>query len=86
MDDKKLGIILLITAIFLLGFSFYSNLTGIFSFLGDPLVGGGFGVMCKSEEDCREFCSNNMGRCNKYCTNNPTNKLCERLFVNGGVR
>ena len=84
MEDKRLGILLLVIVILLLGFSLYSNLTGTFNSLADPLVGEGLGVLCDSEEDCQAFCfGGNMGRCQQYCAENPANELCGRLFGAG---
>jgi len=82
-DDKKLGVLLIIIAVLLIGFAFYANISNMFAFLTDPLAGDGFGSLCGNERDCREFCSNNRGICNNYCDENPANGLCSKLLVNG---
>jgi hypothetical protein len=84
MNDKTLGIIILVAAIVLLGLTFYVNVTDALSFWDDPLVGEGFGTLCHSEEECRTFCHNNRGRCNEYCNENPTNELCDTIFGDAG--
>ena len=80
MEDETLGIAILITAVLLLGLAFYTNISGTFNFLADPLAGDGFGTLCDNEDDCGDFCQNNFGRCGDYCTNNPSNELCSKLF------
>lgn len=82
MENKKLGIVLLVVVIVLLGFSFYSNVTEMFGFLANPLVGDGLGMICSSEQACADFCHTNMGRCARYCQENLSNKLCGRLLSN----
>src|SRR3989344_5159397 len=80
MEYKKLGIVLLVIVILLLGFTFYVNTSGLFNFLADPLVGEGLGTLCDNEESCKQFCQDNRGRCDNYCQENPANELCNLLF------
>jgi len=82
MDDRKLGILLLVISLVLLGIVFYINVNNSFSSLANPLTGEGLGNLCSSEEDCKEFCNDNSGRCNDYCGENPFNILCDTLFKN----
>lgn len=84
MEDKGLGIVLLVVAIFLLGFSFYVNVSGIFNSLADPLVGNGLGKLCDNENECIDFCHDSKGQCEIYCRKNPSNELCGKLFLNSG--
>ena len=84
MEDKKLGITLLVIAIFLLGFVFYVNISNILKPLENPLVGEGLGQLCSHEEDCIDFCHNNRGQCEIYCRENSSNELCGKLFLNSG--
>ena len=80
MEDEKILIILVVSSFLLLGFSLFANINGIFNFLANPLVGDGLGTLCNSEQDCKDFCQNNFGRCSDYCTKNPSNKFCSSLF------
>ena len=80
MEDGNILIILAISAFLLLGFSLFVNINNPFSFLANPLAGNGFGTLCNSEDDCRDFCSNNLGRCNDYWRENPSNELCNSLL------
>lgn len=80
MQDKKLGIILLVIVVLLLGFVFYVNISNVLDPLANPLVGEGLGGLCSNEEDCIDFCHNNRGQCNNYCQENPSNELCNVLF------
>ena len=79
-QDVGLGIVIGIIVIVLLGLVLYVNVSGILGFLSDPLIGEGLGRLCTSEQDSRDFCSNNRGRCNNYCQENPENALCGTLF------
>ena len=40
------------------------------------------GTLCTGEENCKEFCSNNRGRCENYCKGSQ-NKLCKIIFPDG---
>ena len=84
MEDKNILIIVAVGVFLLLGFSLFVNVKNTFGFLANPLSGSGLGTLCNSEEDCRNFCQNNLGRCNIYCAENPSNELCGKLF--GGLR
>jgi len=79
-SDKLITIIILVLAISGLVFVFFVNINDSLAFLADPLVGDGLGTLCSSETECENFCQNNHGRCDDYCSNNPTNKLCDILF------
>lgn len=83
MEDKKLGLLLLVIAILLLGFVFYVNVSSVLAPLENPLVGKGLGRLCSNEIDCTNFCQDNMGRCRTYCQENPENELCDKLFLGG---
>ena len=39
----------------------------------------GLGSLCSDEDECREFCLNNRGRCEEYCRGNE-NELCQIIF------
>ena len=79
MEDEKILIILVVSSFLLLGFSLFANINGIFNFLANPLIGDGLGTLCNSEQDCKDFCQNNFGRCMSYCADNPSNELCDRF-------
>lgn len=40
----------------------------------------GLGNLCSSEEECHDFCLNNMGRCRDYCSKNQGNPLCFSIY------
>jgi len=79
-NDSLILIIILVLAIVGLGFVFFVNINDSFAYLADPLVGDGLGTICSSETNCRDFCQNNRGRCDEYCSSNPSNDLCNTLF------
>ena len=74
--EVMIGISILVLSAFALGFVFYVNVFEPFEFLDDPLFGEGLGTLCDSDESCISFCSTNMGRCNRYCKENPSNEFC----------
>lgn len=39
----------------------------------------GLGSLCSGEDECRQFCLNNRGRCESYCNQNQ-NELCQTIF------
>ncbi len=39
----------------------------------------GLGSLCSGEDGCKEFCSNNRGRCEDYCKEEE-NELCSKIF------
>ncbi|MBI2045695.1 hypothetical protein HYT23_06560 [Candidatus Pacearchaeota archaeon] len=80
MKSSTITIILLAMAVILLGIVLFFNIYEPLSYLDNPLVGNGLGKLCSSGEDCRNFCNNNMGRCNNYCQENSGNLLCDKLF------
>ena len=83
--DVTIGIVILILAILLLGFTYtvndtdMFNVSNIFNFLNEPLLGEGLGPLCSSLSDCQDFCFTNRGRCNSYCQANPTNEICDLI-------
>jgi len=83
MDDKTLGIIILVLSLLALGFVYYVNVNDSFDFIADPLYGDGFGALCSSQEDCSKFCLNSMGECISYCESNSINELCKTLSIGG---
>ena len=80
MEDKTVGMAILVVSVLALGFVFYVNTINAFDFLSNPVYGEGLGNLCSSEDGCREFCSVNRGRCNEYCLENPSNTFCAKLF------
>jgi len=80
MEDKALGILIVVLSLLALGVSFYMNVNDSLEFIADPLYGEGMGNLCSSPEECAKFCQDNRGRCNTYCNENPTNSLCGSLF------
>jgi len=79
-SDAVKGIIILILSLAGLGFVYYVNVYGTLDYLADQLAGEGMGELCSSPENCQEFCQSNMGRCQLYCQQNPTNPLCKTLI------
>jgi hypothetical protein len=79
MKDTKLGILLLVISLLLLGVVFFVNVTHSLDFLQKP-VEGRLGLLCDSYEDCVAFCQDNRGRCDDYCYTHTPNHLCGRLF------
>ncbi|MBS3075783.1 hypothetical protein J4429_04975 [Candidatus Pacearchaeota archaeon] len=77
--DVITGIIILVLAILLLGFTFVVNVTNAFSFLDKPILGEGLGPLCSSLPDCQNFCLNSKGICNSYCRANPSNRICDNI-------
>jgi len=82
MEDENILIILVAGLFLLLGFSLFVNINNTFGFLADPLAGDGLGTLCDNEENCRNFCRDNFGRCSDYCAGSPSNELCNKLFGN----
>ncbi len=78
--DVRIGIVILILAILLLGFTGIINFTNAFSFLNKSIVSEGLGPLCSSLSDCNDFCHTNRGLCNEYCKANPTNKICDLII------
>ena len=81
MEDKTTLRIIIFTSVILLIISIYFNISSSLYSLGNPLYGEGLGRLCNSEEDCMDFCNNNMGQCNNYCDKNKNNGLCEKLII-----
>ena len=78
--EVKIGIVILIISLFLLGIVYFINETNILGFLNKPITSGeGLGPLCPSLSKCQDFCLTNRGRCNSYCQANPTNKICDLL-------
>ncbi len=44
----------------------------------------GLGDLCSNMDECRDFCLDNRGRCEQYCSNYPENMVCQKLFSPGG--
>lgn len=80
MQDKTIGIIIVILAVVALGIVFFVNVGNSLDSLADPLVGDGLGRLCTNPSNCQDFCQNNKGRCNDYCQENPSNPLCSTLL------
>ena len=81
MSDKAGFIIVGIFMISALGFSYFVNVNDFLNSLADQQFGGGFGTLCSSENDCRDFCITNMGRCRDYCRANASNPVCVKLRI-----
>jgi hypothetical protein len=81
MEEKTIGIVIIVVSLLLLGFSLFVNISEPFGELSDPLVGEGLGKLCNSFGECRDFCENNLGRCLEYCDLNPENEVCGKLFI-----
>lgn len=45
----------------------------------ENIISYGLGDLCSSEEECKEYCSNNKGQCENYCEGNE-NELCSIIF------
>ncbi|MAG02250.1 hypothetical protein CMI42_02840 [Candidatus Pacearchaeota archaeon] len=79
MQDKSLGILIIILSIIALGLVFYVNTSNILNNFFDTEIGEGLGSLCSDEQDCKNFCNNNMGQCLDYCKNR-FHPLCRTIF------
>ena len=78
--EVRIGVILAIISIILLGIVFFINATHALAPLESTTSGDGLGRLCKNPQDCNTFCQDNFGRCSEYCAESPENTLCDTLF------
>ena len=78
-----IGIVIVIAGVILLGGIFLKEIITNTSDIGGNWLTGikssSLGSLCSGEEECKEFCSNNIGQCENYCKGNE-NELCRIIF------